>query len=136
MINVKEYLKEHMPEDSIGQYAIVSYDGDEDLIYFAHIQLESGEVFTESPCTLYKVADVKGDIDSFCKHYVEDLLELEDGVDKEEYIEEFVKPMIVNGVFYEIENFQCLPFLPKEVESIKFITEKECLEELIKTIEN
>ena len=54
MINVKEYLKEHMPEDSIGQYAIVSYDGDEDLIYFAHIQLESGEVFTESPCTLYK----------------------------------------------------------------------------------
>ena len=136
MINVKEYLKEHMPEDSIGQYAIVSYDGEEDLIYFAHIILESGEVFTESPCTLYKIADVKEDIDVFCKNYVKDVLELEDGTDEDDYIKKYIKPMIVNGVFYEIENFQCLPFLPKEVENIKFITEKECLEELLKTIED
>lgn len=135
MINVKEYLKEHMPENSIGQYAIVTYDGEEDLIYFAHIMLESGEVFTESPCTLYKIADVKEDIDVFCKNYIKNVLELEDGTDEDDYIKKYIKPMIVNGVFYEIENFQCLPFLPKEVESIKFITEKECLEELLKTIE-
>ena len=35
--------------------------------------------------------------------------------------------MIVNGALYGIENFQCSPYLPKEVDGIKLVSEKECL---------
>ena len=36
--------------------------------------------------------------------------------------------MIVDGCFYEINNFQTAPYLPGEVDDIKMISGRECLE--------
>ena len=36
--------------------------------------------------------------------------------------------MVNDNWFYEIENFQVEPYLPKVVDDIKIITERECLE--------
>lgn len=132
MINVQDFLKENISKDSIGEYASVLYDGKKIFVYFAHYILDGEDFFLESPCSLYKVSDVKGDVDKFCKNFVNETIEeFEDCVDIDLYIEQFVKPMIVDNILYEIENFQCEPFLPKLVDDIKLITERECLKELL-----
>ena len=61
--------------------------------------------------------------------YFKELLEDEESV--EDYIEEYVKPMIMGDILYEIENFQCMPYLPDEVEDIRIVSERKCLEWLV-----
>jgi len=39
--------------------------------------------------------------------------------------------MIVYGALYEIENFQCSPYLPEYVDDIKLISEREYLEYML-----
>ncbi|MGL5328099.1 MAG: hypothetical protein ACRDD7_02440, partial [Peptostreptococcaceae bacterium] len=99
----------------IGVYALVSYEDKKELIYFSKYNSKSkGEWFLESPCQLYSICKVNGSLDIFAKEYATNLLE--EGSDIQDYIDRHVKPMIVDGVLYEIENFQCSPYLPKEVD--------------------
>lgn len=132
MINLEKFLLTNIYEDEVGCYALVTYNGRVEATWFSNFcNLIDDEVFfLESPCQLYKLCEVGDDIDKFCKEYMKDI-DLLDGATEEnaerDYIENFVKPMIYNGWFYEINNFQTDPYLPKEVDDIKLISERECL---------
>lgn len=133
MINVKDFLLENNIKD--GTYALVSYNNTIEPTWFTRYDFKNKPWFLESPSQLYKIAEVKEDIDTFCKKYMEDNICLESNESEEEYINKYVKPMIVDGWLYEIENFQCSPYLPKEVDDIKLISERECLEYMLNNIE-
>ena len=128
MINLKEFLLKNISD--IGGYAIVSYNNKTEPIYFAKqwSDVDNQYWFLESPCELYRICKVERSIDEFCKEYVEELVQLNEDTNIEEYIEEFIKPMVKDNWFYEIENFQVEPYLPKVVDDIKIIPERECLE--------
>lgn len=137
MINLEQFLLDNMKSD-VGCYALVAYNHITEAIWFSNYcdLNKKGEVFfLESPCELFKICEVEGDIDRFCKKYMNDI-NLLDGATEEnlekEYIEEYVKPMIIDNSFYSIENFQVAPYLPNEVDGIKIITERECLIWLLK----
>lgn len=132
MINVEEFLLKSNLD--LGTYALVTYNNRTEATWFSKYDDEGADWFLESPCELYKLMEVTESIDDFCKEYMEQCICLEKGENEEDYINEFVKPMIVDGWLYEIENFQCSPYLPNEVDDIKLISEKECLEYLLKQV--
>lgn len=140
MVNLKEFLLNNVGAEDVGCYALVSYNGKKEAIWFSNFcnLNKDGEVFfLESPCELDKICEVGLNIDEFCKEYMKgiDLMEgATEGESEKDYIENFVKPMIVDGFLYEIENFQVAPYLPDEVESIEIITERECLEWLLSNL--
>ena len=131
MINIQEFLNDNSKER--GTYSLVTYENKTYPIWFSSFSSENGFWFLESPCSLYIVDNhINEDcIYEYAKVYVEDLLS--DDADVDEYINNFVLPMIIDGVLYEIENFQCAPYLPTKVDHIKLISERECLEYLLKT---
>lgn len=132
MINLNKFLLDNVKSEDVGCYALVSYGGKTEAFWFSNFcnLNKDGEVFfLESPCELNKICEITKPIDEFAKEYVDELLD--EDADEEEYIEQFVKPMIVDGFLYEIENFQAEPYLPNEVDNIKIITERECLEWLL-----
>ena len=132
MINVEEFLFKNNIEYT---YALVTYNNKTEPTWFTKYNLEdgNGDWFLESPCELYRVMFATEPIDEFANKYAE-LYELEDGETYEDIANKYVKPMIINGVLYSIENFQCAPYLPSEVDEIKLISEKECLEFLLKEV--
>ena len=117
-------------EIKFGTYALVNYDNKELAVWFT----SHGGWFLESPCELYKEAEIKNKQE--LRDYVSDMM-IEDGdVDLDEHIKDCYEHMLVNGILYEIENFQCAPFLPEEVDSIKIISEKDCLRYLLSKSKN
>lgn len=132
MIDLKEFLLKNI--EGQGEYALVSYNGVIEATWFTKYKdgIDNKPWFLESPCELHKICKVEKPIVTFCKEYLEECIEIEDGESEEDYIENFIKPMIVDGWFYEINNYQTAPYLPKEVETIEIITERKCLEWLIK----
>lgn len=130
MINAKEFLLNN--KINLGTYALVTYNGKTEPTWFTKYNFGESDWFLESPCQLIRMMEVKGDINTFCKEYMEKCICLEEGESEENYINEFVKPMIIDGWLYEIENFQCSPYLPKEVDEIKLISERECLDYMLK----
>ena len=126
MINVEEFLFKNNINST---YALVTYNNKTEPTWFTKYR----DWFLESPCELYRVMFVTEPIDDFAKKYAE-LWELEEGETYEDIANKYVKPMIVNGVLYSIENFQCSPYLPSEVDEIKLISKKECLEFLLKEV--
>ena len=127
MINVQEFL---LKNNEPGTYALVTYNGKTEAVYFSGFYYENELWFLESPCLLYQVCEVDKPIDEFCIEHVKEI-GLTDDADENKYIDNFIKPMIIDGFLYEIENFQTSPYLPKEVDDIKIISERECLEWLI-----
>ena len=123
MINVKEFLLKNITD--FRTYALVTYNNKIEATWFSKHNFEGEDWFLESPCVLYVMAKVTEPIDKFAIKYVTDLLE--DGSDVENYINKHIKPMIINDILYEIENFQCSPYLPKELDEIKLVSERECL---------
>lgn len=101
-------------------YFLVEYNGKVEPIYFTAFM----DVFFESPCTLYHT---NIDIDKI-PDYVRDTYE-EDVFDDALI---YTLSMYKDGVLYEIENFQCEPFLPDKIDSIKMISETECLNWLLR----
>ena len=129
MIDVKEFLSKSNLE--VGTYALVTYEGRIESTWFTKYDNwgEDGHTwFLESPCTLYRIAEVDKPIKEFAEIYASCFVEEEE---IESYAEQYIIPMIVNNVLYEIENFQCSPYLPKEVDDIKLISEEECLEYML-----
>ena len=123
MINVKEFLLANYID--FGTYALVTYNNRIEPTWFSKHNFEGEDWFLESPCQLHKIMEVTKPVDKFAREYVTDLLE--EGSDVEDYINKHVKLMIVDDILYEIENFQCSPYLPKEVDGIELISEQECL---------
>ena len=82
-----------------------------------------------SPCMLYEIGECENPYSEEWVEYFKELLEDEESV--EDYIKEYVKPMIIGNILYEIENFQCMPYLPDEVDDIRIISERKCLEWLV-----
>lgn len=130
MINVEEFLLKNNID--FGTYALVTYNNKTEATWFSKHNFEGSDWFLESPCQLYTMAEVTEPIDKFAKEYVADLLE--EGSDVEDYINKHIKPMIIDGILYEIENFQCSPYLPKEVDEIKLVSEKDCLNYMLNQI--
>ena len=130
-VNIQEYLKENFNTET--PYAIVTYVENEkehsDLVYFVCYN----DWYLEAPCCLISMP-FKEDVESFCNHYVNDVIELEDNSEKSkrEYIEKYIRPMIRNNTYYEIDCPQTGPFLPKQVKSIKLISETEALDFILK----
>lgn len=130
MVNVQEFLSKQNID--VGAYALVTYDNKTEPTYFCAYC--GGAYVLESRCELYKMEDVESDVETFCKEIgskIEKIHRLKAGEIGEEYIDKFIKPMIIDNVLYEIENFQCSPYLPDEVDDIKIMSERECLEYMI-----
>lgn len=126
MINVEEFLLKSNLE--VGTYTLVTYNGKTEATWFSKHDYKGKDWFLESPCQLYRIIEVDKPIKEFAEDYASSLVE-EDDI--ESYAEQWVIPMIVDNVLYEIENFQCSPYLPKEVDDIKLISERECLEYML-----
>ena len=129
MRKLYDYLIKNMALEESECYALVKYADKEEVMHFTKYYMMNGVYFQESPCVLHKIKEIQGDIDTFCNDYAEEILtSLEE---KDNFIEEMVKPMIVNNILYEIEIIQKPPFIPRTLKSIKKITEREALLKLI-----
>jgi len=128
MINVDEFLLKSNLE--LGIYALVTYNNRTEATWFSKHDYEGKDWFLESPCELYRITEVDKPVEEFAKEYIDGLLE--NGTNEQDYINKWILPMIVDNVLYEIENFQYSPYLPKEVDDIKLISERECLEYMLK----
>jgi hypothetical protein len=53
------------------------------------------------------------------------------GVNYEDCVYAHESNMQKNGVHYEIENFQCRPFLPEQIEILDVFSDKKCLDWLL-----
>lgn len=129
MVNVQDFLLSSGID--FGTYTLVTYNNKTEPTWFTKYNYENKFWFLESPCQLYKVMELKEPVDEQLKEYVSEFLDKDVDIDK--YINEYVKPMIVNNVLFDIENFQCSPYLPKYAEDIKLISERECLEYMLKS---
>ncbi|NFL43146.1 hypothetical protein FDB61_15775 [Clostridium botulinum] len=136
MVKLKNFLLDNVK--GTGIYALVTYDKNIQPTWFNKYwsDVDNQPWFLESPCELCRICKVDKSIDKFCKEYIDEYIKLEEGKNVDDYIEEFVKPMIIDGWFYEIVNFQTEPYLPKEVENIKLISERECLEWMLDKVKN
>lgn len=141
MINVKDFILDNIGNEDIGCYALVSYNGKTEATWFSifyDLNKKGDVLVVESPCELNKVCAVGEDIDAFCSEYIKSIVDLNEGATESkselDYIENFIKPMIVDGFFYIIEAFQVVPYLPYEVDDIKIVSEKECLDWLLDNI--
>lgn len=126
MINYEEYLLGLGKEE---YYAIVTYNGVEEPTYFKLIYDDkNGNWIMPSPCQLmYGFKVNENDLMNDLKEYVEQIYmkEAYEEIGIEKFIEDRFLPFIKNGIYYELESWQCLPYMPKEVEDIKLVTEKE-----------
>lgn len=130
MIVLEDFLLKNV---QIGSYALVKYNNKTIPVWFTRYNFGEGDWFLESPCSLYEIP-IKKDINEFLIDMQENL-EFKDEKQKDNYINNIIKPMIVNNIFYEIINFQCEPFLPIKVDYIKLINEKECLDFILNDLE-
>lgn len=126
-IDYNEFLSRQDIE--LGTYALVTTNGQEKVVWFSKIELGDSALYLDHACYLYEIDKVQGDIDEFAREYAASLLEDEKEI--KEHIEKYIKPMIVDGVYYDIEHLQGASYLPNRVEDIKIITERECLEFLV-----
>lgn len=109
------------------QYALVEYDGHIEAVYFVQHSYNGKLWFLESPCIPcmeHEFADNQNK-EEWCLSMADELLKPD--VDRKEYYEKFMKPMIVGNVLYDIDCPQVAPYLPKEADDIILITERDCL---------
>lgn len=126
MVDVQKYLEENRVDNV---YAIVKYDGKEELVYFTKQYYKGKPWWLESPCQDVVIDQIAGDID-LQKHINSRYY----FTDEESYtfLYEDLISMIRNGLLYEIYSPQVEPYLPKEVDSIETITESKALDLLLK----
>lgn len=124
MKNVQDFLLQNAESF---QYALVKYNGKTEAVYFAMHYHDNKPWYLESPCGLcteYEFAENEN-IEEWCLTVADELLEPD--VDRKEYYEKYMKPLIVDNVLYDIYCPQVAPYLPKDVDDIIPITERECL---------
>lgn len=129
MIVVHDFLLEN---NEATQYALVKYNGKTEAVYFVRHTYEGKPWFLESPCGLcveYEFSENEN-IEEWCLSVADELLEPD--VDRKEYYEKYMKPLIVDNALYDIYCPQVDPYLPTEVDEIIPITERDCLLYLLK----
>jgi hypothetical protein len=127
MINVEEFLLKSNLE--VGTYALVTYDNKTEATWFTKYDNcgDDGHTwFLESPCQLMKY-----DFENQSEQDIKDFVLAWYGDECLESDIDYVKSMVRGDYLYEIENFQCSPYLPKEVDDITLITEQECLDYIL-----
>lgn len=134
MINFEKHLLDLGREE---YYAIVTYNGIQEATYFKKIYDDkNGNWIMPSPCQLiygFKVNenDLRNDLRNYVKEvYIEEEY-LDVGIDS--FINENIIPFIKDGIYYDLEAFQCLPYMDKEVDDIKIVTKKELFDWLYNT---
>lgn len=125
MINVKEFLDKNYNEE---KYYLVTYNGITEATYFTKYNLDGeGYWYLESPCELMVECEInKEDKEKFYEDWCWSFYEPNNN-DEAKYIKSYLKRMTIENTIYSIENFQTAPYLPKEVDSIEEITDRECL---------
>ena len=104
-------------------YFLISYDEHTEAIHFMHYE----DSWFESSCVLrgFPLPDNK------LREYVEERYIEKLWNEAHKYESVFQK----DNYHFEIDNPQCFPFLPEEVEVVKVMSEEECLEWLIKRMQ-
>lgn len=121
MINIDAFVEKQNHESF---YALVTYEGITEPTYFYTVDLgEKGLLNLHSPCEVFKRVEGTTEIED----YFNWLIEKGNGEYSKEDIDEYFRPLIVNDIYYEIENFQCAPYLPEEVENIEICSKRDCL---------
>lgn len=107
----QHYLKEQIPQ-KYGGYAVVSYEGQTELLYFAKHNLDGDIWFLEAPNDLRRI-------------------KIEEGEDTLAYEERGY--VLQDGYAYDIDSPQCAPFLPDEIEIVTIVgsSEEEALTYLL-----
>ena len=100
-------------------YFLIKFD---DTVWPIHFMHYEGSYF-ESPCQLCGVPLEDDKLTEFIQEMY--------GVNYAEEVYEFEAGMQRNGRHYEIENFQCAPFLPNEIEILDVFSDKKCLDWLL-----
>lgn len=120
MINLNEFIEKQNHESF---YALVTYNGVTEPTYFCTVDLdEEGLLDLHSPCEVFKRFEGSEKIEA----YFNWIMTEECGLTKED-IDEFYRPLVVDDVYYDVENFQCAPYLPEEVDDIEICTERDSL---------
>ncbi len=121
MINIDAFVEKQNHESF---YALVIYDGITDPTYFYTVDLgKEGLLNLHSPCEVFKRFEGIVEIENYFKW----LMEKENGGHSEEDIDKYFRPLIVDDIYYEVENFQCTPYLPQEVDAVEICSERNCL---------
>lgn len=134
-VNVKEFLLNNCLGDNC--YATIKRyrkgkDSNVEFVYFSRQKDESGDWFLESPCHPIKIMEVEGDVDTFCNNYIETVYILENGTNKESFINDYIKPMIIDGWLYEIDTPQCSPYIGEEVHDIQIVSASHLLRMMLR----
>lgn len=130
---VFNYIKQNI--ESNGEvapctYALVDVRADEKdvpILFNLMPDCKGGEWVLESPCSLmiYGEAPTRDKFIEECKAD-ENWEEFSDDT-PEDYYDYFIAPMIVEGIWYDIDVPQTGPFLPDEVDGITFLSGREML---------
>lgn len=96
-------------------YFLVTYNGKTEPLYFMPYE---GSYF-ESVCELHQFEMREDELEQLVKE-----LYLPEAYEK---ALDFEKTMFIDGIRYEINNPQCVPFLPEVIDDIKPISETECV---------
>lgn len=121
LINVSKFIEENNHK---AFYALVEYDGITEPTYFYTVDLEEkGLLDMQSPCEVFKCFEGQKEIEDYFNWLIND----KDNSFSKEDIEKIFRPLIVDDVLYEVENFQCAAYLPEEVDNITICTERDCL---------
>lgn len=121
LINVSKFVEE---QNHRAFYALVEYDGITEPTYFYTVDLgENWLLDMHSPCEVFKRFEGKNEIEKYFDWLIND----KDNNFSKEDIDKIFRPLIVDNVLYEVENFQCAPYLPEEVDNITICTERDCL---------
>lgn len=123
MINIKDFLNKTEHDYT---YALITYNDKTEPTHFSRFNFGHGNIYMHSPCVVTRICKVDKDIEKFCEEAVE-VYVYDSEEEKREIIENYIKPMIVDNIFYDLDCPMCMPYLPEEVEDIKIITERECL---------
>ena len=127
IVNIHDFL---MQKDVFYSYALVKYEDKTEVVYFVRHYNDNKPWFLESPCYIctkheFDSNDDNDDLENWCLELADELLEPD--ADRKEYYEKYMEPLIVGRVLYDIDCPQVSPYLPREVEDIILITERECL---------
>lgn len=131
MIKVQDFL---LTQDiDVGIFTLVHYEGKVEPTYFSKYRIEGKTWFLESPCEVRKITNIEGDISKFCIDYVKTNYSIKGGkkgiID---YSKKYIEPLVINNTLYEVENYQCSPYLPEYVDKIEVVSERDCLLYILK----
>ena len=107
-------------------YALVKYEGRIEAVYFVRHDFDDEPWFLESQPFISEADEITDtDIEKWCIGLADEILD--PSTDRKEYYEKYMKPLIVGHTLYDIDSPQVEPYLPKDVDDIVLITERECL---------